>query len=114
MAPFSPLSSSEKVGMGHVNKFNSLTTLDLTSLNNVTQLEGYFLSLCEALSNLALTPLSNVASIETCFLNGCKSLTTLDLTPLNNVTVIASSFLSGCNSFTTLEGYTQRTQKERI
>ena len=102
MAPFSPLSSSEKVGMGHVNKFKALTTLDLTALSNVTKIEDAFLCGCEALTTLDLTPLNNVTKIENDFLGNCKSLTSLALSPLIKVKNVGSYFSANCTSLTSI------------
>ena len=109
-----PLKNVTAIEGSFLDGCKCLTTLDLTPLNNVTKIESYFLLDCNSLSSLDLTPLINVTRIESFFLGRCNSLTTLDLTPLDKVTVIGSYFLCECNSLTTLEGYTQRTQKERI
>ena len=109
-----PLKKVTSIESNFLCRCKSLPTLDLTPLINVTKIENRFLYDCKALTNLDLTPLSKVTSIERNFLSGCKSLTTLDLTPLSNVKVSSNSFLSYCKALTTLEGYTQRTQKERI
>ena len=110
----SGLSNVKVIGSSFLDGCEALTNLDLTPLNNVTRIEGYFLCNCNSLTTLDLTPLINVTVIGENFLESCNSLTTLDLTPLNNATVIGNGFLYDCNSLTTLEGYTQRTQKERI
>ena len=67
-----------------------------------------------SLTRLDLSAVSFVTQIGDNFLEECTSLTSVDLSGLSNVTVIGDCFLSDCNSLTTLEGYTQRTQKERI
>ena len=71
MAPFSPLSSSEKVGMGHVNKFKSLTTLDLSPLSNVTSIKAhsfmkttFFAAKCTSLTSIYLSGCSSAVSNE--------------------------------------------------
>ena len=92
----------------------SLTNIDLSAFSNVTQIDHSFLANCTSLTSIDLSPLSDVTQVGACFLADCKNLSSLDLSPLNNVTQIDCDFLTGCQSLTTLEGYTQRTQKERI
>ena len=92
----------------------SLTRLDLSVESIVTHIGDSFLFNCASLTSVDLSGLSNVTQVGADFLYFCTSLTTLDLTPLKNVTKIEKAFLSHCKSITTLEGYTQRTQKERI
>ena len=67
-----------------------------------------------SLTRLDLSAVSFVTQIGDEFLEDCTSLTSIDLSGLSNVTRIGSCFLARCESLTTLEGYTQRTQKERI
>ena len=67
-----------------------------------------------SLTRLDLSAVSFVTQIGDKFLLECTSLTSIDLSGLSNVTRIGSHFLYGCRALTTLEGYTQRTQKERI
>ena len=92
----------------------SLTRLDLSAVSFVTQIGDKFLEDCTSLTSIDLSGLSNVTVIGMGFLAYCTTLITLDLSPLTTVTVIGESFLHGCEALTNLEGYTQRTQKERI
>ena len=69
--------------------------------------EGWF-------TRLDLSAASFVTQVGDSFLQRCTSLTSIDISGLSNVTLIGRNFLDGCEALTTLEGYTQRTQKERI
>ena len=81
-------------------KFNiSLTSIDLSGLIHVTQIQYSFLGGCSSLCNLDLTPLSRVTGVGHSFLKGCSSLCELDLSPLRSVTAIDSyGFLWECTS----------------
>ena len=109
----SAVSFVTRIGDYFLYNCTSLTSMDLSGLRNVTQVGDYFLSECTSLTSIDIFGLSSVTVVGNYFLSGCK-FTTLDLSPLSNVTVLGHCFLDGCKALTTLEGYTQRTQKERI
>ena len=64
----------------------SLTTLDISGWNNVTQIGRNFLYNCTALRTLDLSGLTTVQHIEKGFLKGCKIRTSsINVTGSSNV-----------------------------
>ena len=80
-----------------------LTTVDLSPLSQVTEVQGSFLEGCTGLTTLDLSPLSQLTEVQEAFLRGCTGLTTLDLSPLSQVTEVQWSFLWGCTGLTTVD-----------
>ena len=81
----------------------SLTTLDLSAVSCVTEIESFFLQHCPALTSVDLSGLTSVTHIGNGFLYYCNALTAVDLSPLTNVTSIAGNFLVFCTSLTELD-----------
>ena len=90
-------------GSNFLSKCTSLTTLDISGWNNVTQIGYEFLSNCTALKTLDLSGWSNVTRVGDYFLYNCTSLTTLDISGWHNVTRVGNNFLYDCTSLTTLD-----------
>ena len=80
-----------------------LTSLDLSAVSVVTQIEHYFLEHCTLLTNVDLSGLIHVNTIKGFFLYRCTSLRTLVLTSLSSVTQIGAHFLTGCSALRTLD-----------
>jgi hypothetical protein len=59
---------------------------------------GNFLFNCANISSLDLTSLSNITQIGDFFLSNCSNITSLDLTHLSNLTQIGIFFLYGCSN----------------
>eukprot|EP01060_Flectonema_neradi_P005849 TRINITY_DN1391_c0_g1_i2.p1 TRINITY_DN1391_c0_g1~~TRINITY_DN1391_c0_g1_i2.p1 ORF type:complete len:658 (+),score=78.96 TRINITY_DN1391_c0_g1_i2:71-2044(+) len=94
------LDSVKAIGSDFLRNCRSLTTVELSSLRNVTSIGNSFLMGCNNLSTITLS-CDLATSIGFDFLRGCTSLTTADLS-LSNVTEIGSTFLSGCSSLSRL------------
>eukprot|EP00760_Papus_ankaliazontas_P032927 PhM_4_TR6083/c0_g1_i2/m.74628 len=87
---------------------SALTSVDLTSLANVSGIEDDFLSFCSALTSLDLSSLVNVTEIGDDFLRmssmfGGSALRSLVLPPLTKVKHIGRRFLDGCSALTSLD-----------
>jgi hypothetical protein len=99
----SPLSQVTEVQESFLEGCSGLTTLDLSALSKVTEVKGFFLQDCSSLTSLDLSPLSQVTLVKGFFLAGCSGLTTLDLSPLSQLTLFPGLFLMGCSGLTTLD-----------
>ena len=82
---------------------SSLTSLDLSALNNITEIGEYFLGDCSFLTSLDLSGMNSVTKIADLFLGGCCYLTSLNLSGMNSVTEIGGWFLENCSSITSLD-----------
>ena len=98
---------------GFLSNCHTLTTVDLSGWSNLRTVGHKFLYNCNSLATLDLSGWNNVAQIEELFLAHCYALTTLNMSG-SNVRQIGYFFLCYCTALQVLEGYTQRTQKERI
>ena len=85
-------------GNGFLEGCKNLTSVDLSSLNNVTQIGDDFLRNCTSFTSVDLTPFKNVTYIGDGFLSWCLNLKEIDLSPLSNVTKIGFGFLSWCEN----------------
>ena len=82
----------------------TLSTVDLSGLNEVTSIEDGFLAGSGTLQTVNLTGLNAVTSIGGGFLADCGRLSTVDFTGLKAVTAIGIYFLEDCPSLTTIHG----------
>ena len=82
---------------GFLQDHSSLTTIDLSPLSLVTEIQTGFLRECTGLTSIDLSPLSRVTSIKDCFLEGCTGLTSLNLSPLSKLTEVYHGFLADCS-----------------
>ena len=73
------------IGNYFLRDCTSLTTIDLSSLQNVTSVGDNFLYNCRSLTTINLSPLQNVTSIGNYFLGNRTSLTTIDLSSLQKL-----------------------------
>lgn len=72
---------------------NTLESIDLSPLSNVTCIGNNFICRYSNINTLDLSPLSEVTSIGDGFLAENIGIETLDLSPLSNVTSIGKNFL---------------------
>jgi hypothetical protein len=75
---------------------NKITSIDLTSLDNVTIISDDFLNNYYNLRSINLSPLSKVKLIGNNFLQNCNKLIEIDLIPLSNLDIIGDNFLNNC------------------
>ena len=99
----SPLSQVTEVQWGFLKGCTGLTSLDLSPLSQVSAVQMSFLAGCTGLITLNLSPLSQVEVIQGYFLEGCTGLAALDLSPLSQVTTVRMCFLQGCMGLTALD-----------
>jgi hypothetical protein len=76
--------------------FSNVSSIDLSPLKNIVEIEYSFLYNCPNVKTIDLRPLSNIRKIGNDFLNGFENLETIDLTPLSNVEKIGNSFMGSC------------------
>ncbi len=92
----SPLQNVTEIGDGFLIGCKSLTSVNLSPFNKVESIGNEFLSNCNSLSNVDLLPLENITTIGYGFLANCYKLEYINLSPLKNITNIGSQFLSEC------------------
>ena len=72
--PFRVLTS---IGYNFLYGCSGLTSVDLSSLSQVTTIEDYFLYECRGLTSVDLSALSHVTMVGIFFLRGCTGLRTV-------------------------------------
>ena len=81
----------------------SLTSVDLSSLNEVTSIGDDFISDCESLTSINVSGLKKLTTIGNGFLRNSTSLTSVDLSSFSGVMSIADDFISGCKALTFID-----------
>eukprot|EP00760_Papus_ankaliazontas_P022589 PhM_4_TR18885/c2_g2_i1/m.76530 len=99
----STLTNVTKIGLNFLYGCARLPSLDLSAMTNVREIGGSFLYGCMALSSVDLSPLANVRKIQTYFLYFCSSLTSVDLSPLANVREFGLGTLARCSALTSVD-----------
>jgi hypothetical protein len=92
----SPLQNVTEIGDGFLIGCKSLTSINLSPFNKVESIGNEFLCNCNSLSKVDLLPLENITTIGYSFLANCHKLEYINLSPLKNITDIGSEFLSEC------------------
>ena len=82
---------------------DSLTSIDFTSLYNVTIIPSTFLNNLKSLTHVNLSCLSEVTSVGDYFINNCESLTSIDVSGFQKLTTIGSRFLHNSMSLTSVD-----------
>eukprot|EP00760_Papus_ankaliazontas_P036627 PhM_4_TR8363/c4_g1_i3/m.14648 len=98
----STLTNVSCIGNCFLAHCSALASLDASPLKNVSYIGNDFLCGCSALTFLDLSPL-HVGEIQNFFLCGCSALASADLSPLASVSKIGGSFLNGCSALTSLD-----------
>ena len=90
---FRTKTTSIKIGNKFLQNCTSLTTIDLSPLQNVTSIGYDFLANCTSLTTIDLLPLQKITFVGDYFLANCRSLTSIDLS-LQNITSIGNQIIA--------------------
>ena len=82
---------------------DSLTSIDFTSLHNVTAIPSKFLNNSKSLTHVNLSGLSKVTSVGDDFSKNCESLTSIDVSGFQKLTTIGYGFLHSTRSLTSVD-----------